>query len=647
MNTFSKKKKYDIEEFREKKKAEKSELKTKIVKKHINIDSRTRVKEPEIVEGKSIKLGKDPITLKDNMMWIVLPKEERGLLNIDDKISLKGLLPKTVKLNTYVNGVHYLKFTNGSSYVEVLKVYPNIVGTVTERDLSRSLVEISGVRGFTNNNYIGTIPINIINGAHRIYLKNEDTGEISSTGFFIKLPMKFSGTVAKIGYNIEIKFMHYGTIPIYEINARYPIDSNHAKGTHTVKEIYGNSVGVDLPYNSFYPTSFGGDTIFISKVDPITSGFPEPNMYQVKLNPSFTNVISASIVSSQFPNTSKVFRDYPEDTRNNRLYWQNADDGEKVYMIEIPSGNYTPDTLKSTIENQVYKVIKGIDDEAYTNRNYINVDIDTDSNVVTFKSFKEANLNAPIISVSPAITDSVTIINMSRKYEITINHKDHRLLEGDVIRISGAINHLGIKANDINGEHTIKSVPDKNRYTIELSNINLEQSRQATGGGNNFVVYAPNMFRLRFDYPDTIGKELGFRLVGDEIAVTKFSSTITNAEFYNMELGIDTKGNRIVPSPNYLRLSGIDYIFMVCKELSSLDNYQNVENVFTKINLNGLPGRMIFDGHIPIKNTFLKPKKSLNTLNIEFRDPDGKLFDFNGIDHSFVLEVEYIVKSVE
>ena len=55
------------------------------------------------------------------------------------------------------------------------------------------------------------------------------------------------------------------------------------------------------------------------------------------------------MVSSEFPNTAKAIRDQPPERANNKIYWNNLNNGDTLYSITVPPGNYTPDELESTM----------------------------------------------------------------------------------------------------------------------------------------------------------------------------------------------------------------------------------------------------------------------------------------------------------
>lgn len=647
---LEKKQEYEIEESRRNKLKNVTDYKTRIKREYINIDSRSREMEPSLKMEDIIELNKNPISFDGDFLWIKVPKDKSSIFNSGDLITLEGI-EKTVKsLKTYISDTDkfFLKFTEGDKYLKIEGINPLFNVVPSRKALKRCTVTISGNSNFSNRNYIGNIPINLIFDTHPIILKHpEDSTETTvdpnnPNGFYIELPREFSGEFNKLGNIITLTFNHYGSIPVSIINAKYPIDSNSAKGNHIIAKKSNNFIGVKLPFKSYYNNiNFGGNNIILSKIETFDPGFPDPNNYQINLGKSYNNVISASIISSNFPNTAKVFKSNPPQRKNNKLYWQNAEDGDTIYEVEIPEGNYTPDSLKNTLEEEINKIDREVINDVYDDKNLFEVNFDLNTNVVKFKSFRKASLRSPIINVSPKITNQTHIFNLSQVYLLTISHPSHELNVGDTILIRNAVSHNGIPFDVINQEHQISEVIDQDKYNIQIKNFNLQTNREETNGGNRFTVLAPSSFRLFFNYSDTMGKELGFRKVGEDIAVSKFSTEVSNFELYQNELEKDSLGNPIDIHPNFLRFSGDDFLFVICKELGNIKNTQNIDNIFDKINLTSLPGRIVFNEHLGFKNTFNKYLNNVNKLTFEFRDPFNNLFDFNGIDHSFVILIEY------
>jgi hypothetical protein len=266
--------------------------------------------------------------------------------------------------------------------------------------------------------------------------------------------------------------------------------------------------------------------------------------------------------------------------------------------------------------------------------------------LVTFKSYTEAILSKPIQSIYPQIPITGEI--MSSSFILTILHENHGLFVGDIIKFSGMISTFGISENNLNGNHVIKSVPTNNTYTIELNDINLNNTRTDTGGGYGVKAYTPNKFRLLFNYPNTMGSRLGFRNVGHHNSITKYNTIIMNSDEYQNEIVkieddikyfYDDSGNCHPLTNNALNLDGCDYILMHIEEFSNGKNIscaKNIETFFAKINLSRK-----YNHHSQLSVTLSEPIE-LSELTVSFYDSDGTLFDFYGAEHSYVIQITYI-----
>jgi hypothetical protein len=80
---------------------------------------------------------------------------------------------------------------------------------------------------------------------------------------------------------------------------------------------------------------------------------------------------------------------------------------------------------------------------------------------------------------------------------------------------------------------------------------------------------------------------------------------------------------------------------MVVREFSNMMNLganDTLKSCFAKINLTGLPGKLVYDTFVAAPVVFYDTL-SLSELNVSFYTPNNQLFDFDGIDHSYVLEI--------
>jgi hypothetical protein len=151
-------------------------------------------------------------------------------------------------------------------------------------------------------------------------------------------------------------------------------------------------------------------------------------------------------------------------------------------------------------------------------------------------------------------------------------------------------------------------------------------------------MYTPNNFRLLFNYSDTIGSLLGFPNVGETYSVTKFDNTITNKDPYEPDISPAMNIDTTTPG-NSMILCGYNYILMTCEELPVIDTIGKIKKAFAKIIFTGIPGKMCFNSFIATPKIFYEPINQLSQLTIAFYSPEGELYDFNGLEHSFTIEI--------
>ena len=167
--------------------------------------------------------------------------------------------------------------------------------------------------------------------------------------------------------------------------------------------------------------------------------------------------------------------------------------------------------------------------------------------------------------------------------------------------------------------------------------------------------------RLLWNFSDTFGQPLGFRNVGSPFSITPLSPILTNNDAYDHEFvttdqnGIkyvyDPSGNPVVLEGDCIDLYGNEYIVMVVEEFSEMYNValtlndkindsNKISKIFAKLNMikkAGHPDRFVFDkfAHTPF---VFSSQFSLDKMTVSFYDKNGILVNFNGIDHSYVIE---------
>jgi hypothetical protein len=631
--------------------------------KYITIDSRSRNKIPKSVTKSPQQLEKNPLYLSEtsddnvNIMTKLCIKHANHGYKVNDMINITGLQNRKVILRTKGSDPPTFNFVTGDKYLRIKyvnatgvdnAVYQG-VGNFAPWDLSDSadlFITISGFKGTSSTDqFIGNIPVNMLNKKHKVYFETE-TEPYNDNIIFIELPTVFNtGTqdqayVFPSSYNVELLYHYISGIPTNLINAEYPIDNTRIQGLHTIDEIISNDIySFKINHRAGNYAQFGGSNIYVSQVIEVIDGNVHPNLYSIPLTNEHTNVIYASLKSSEFPNTERNVKTLPINRKNNAFYWQNVVDGDHVYSVEIDSGNYDATTIAQLLEtliNSTPKINFTNSNTLYTKNNNMKVSIDANTSIVTIKSFREAILIQPFESVSPAISGTPNSLDPTT-VTIQVKHIGHGLSVNDAIIISGAVTHLGISAFALNGEFLIKTIIDANNYTIVLNNLNLETSRVSSKGGNAVKIFVPNIFRLRLDYADSVCSILGFRDVGKSTSITNYVSIITNKDEYEDEIKIDNSGKEKVFSNNLLQLSSEKYFFMVCPQLGNV--FGPIDGIFNKISLDNNFGKIMYNTFAPIPHTYSDPIPQLYKLDFSFRYSDGSLFDFDDIDHSFTIEI--------
>ena len=568
----------------------------------------------------------------------------------------------------------------------------------------------------TTHSMIGNISLNLINNVHRMFLTSADvehdlginadtsivTDELSSQKFYIKLYKKYeprkiefnnplqSGALLVTIYentisDVMITYHHHGGIPIKNINTSYPLGFTSAVGFAYVIGITPYYyITIDLKKTGFLSGTFGGNDVYISLIEDIIIGYPQPNSYIVDLEKEYSNIVMVRMVSSTFPITQKVFMDEMSGTsKNNSFYWQNIDDGDIVYKISIDTGNYTPDELKRAFELAVQQIPRVNDNVLFIQNNVIVLDIDAKTDKVTFSSFNKyqpgyiltyrKQIRLSIINANYVNNNLIDSEDAYYQYprggyyenfqntdlicdaiRIKIYHPNHSMSIKDNVTIKDSLNYGYISEKYLNQTHIITRV-DADYYDILLCNVNTDVKLDIDiVGGEEIKLYTPNLFRIRFDYQYTMGNELGFRDVGQETSITPYQSMITNDVLYEGEDLASVLSNKIqynilnvhtldiATNPtlrNALSLNGPSHIIIKCKELIAITGAGIIKDYFCKINLSGKLNEYVYDSFVNSAIIFNDPIDRITELTINIVMSNGLYYNFNGKDHSFVLEL--------
>lgn len=672
---------------------------------YLHVDSSLRQINPIITQGEFYTLTPNPITstVLNNNIFI---SHQNHSFNIGDKITIDGLAPVNHQLlfdpNIATPLLQFFSFTDQDnaeySYIQVN--YPHGIPVEYSDDsyLTNLYCEI---QGFTNKQtpsntfneqFYGDIPLTFVNKVHNFFLKKtlsspSLTLPYSPNCFYIELPYKYQstpGVPSTATCYINLLFYYINGIPLNQINAKYPTDIYHSSAYQVISQVTSAGYYITLNTMAYSSGTFGGSNVQIGTVADFRGGYIEPNQYTIDLEKTYKNIVKVKLCSTEFPNSEYVIKDYPESSANNKIYWQNYDDGSYTYSISVTPGKYNPSSLTTAITKLFYDTQRQYypnPTQNYTNNNYITMNIDTDSDKTTFSSYRQSILRRAIVSIyyiaadgkfyimppnsindpdSEHIYPVFVLINFPN-HGITLNTTYKNLQTtlpyvpdgsvGDQVLLSNIITYMGITPDKLNGQFEafapsttgdMALINSRDHFMYLLQPFDMGQyptsSRDASSKGGIFNVYVPNKFRMLFDRPDTLGSILGFPNAGESYAVTKFSTTITNKDPYQPDINpiistdTTTAGNAIM-------MSGYNYILMVCDQFPVLDTIGKIKSAFAKINLVGIPGKMVYNTFVSTPKDYYEPIGEVSQLTFSFYTPSGDLYDFNGINHSFTLEI--------
>ena len=485
-----------------------------------------------------------------------------------------------------------------------------------------------------------------------------------------RFPYYFGSNSDEIHKNVIANTLSIGNIPNEYIDADFPLTNDRLNGFHKITyiddnnyKLITNSPIITYFDNNIHNTNNHIDTVTniiylnpnkneiyiknetdetahikfestniilkIQKIEKIQQGFLFPNHYIYQFGRTFENVKEIKLISSEFPNSSQVIHANTPETANNKIYWRLLDDGPFEYVASLDPGNYSANTLKLEIQDKMNKVTRCFNNNIF---NEIIVVINSAKSLIEFRSFEKYTF-----------ANNLSIVNGSNRLEIEydvnqdniLDEKDiHYIDEGDTIIISNADELGGISSNLINKEHIAHKINDFEFYVNLTTNATQTKIK---GGGKKITIRKLIPMQILWNKPNSFGNLLGFNRA-NEVNYTQppFMKVITNYEYnkYN-----DSESN------NLFDISGEKYILMLNQLLTNMDTNSTINNIYAKILLPVRSGSYAFNTFLSESKIFDNPLSKLSELEFKFVNFYNKLFEFNGIDHSFTLQITEQINS--
>jgi hypothetical protein len=373
--------------------------------------------------------------------------------------------------------------------------------------------------------------------------------------------------------------LHIKNIGLNQINANYPISPDRMTGSQIIDSVINENfytfsvssladsstlTNYDTTFYNSTPNNGDGNNIMIIKVINDISGYPNNNNYQVNLQRNFYHVKQINLINTIFPITQKLVNATPVSLQNNLFYWQNLSDGNNIYSVALPTGNYAISDLAAQLTTLINNTVRPninsttLVDDIYTyNTNYAVVNINSIQNTFSIQFFQNIILSNAIFKSKIVYLDGFT--------RILVTYTKHSLIVGNILTFSNVLGTDGIPTNYLNGTFPIEDIIDENTFTIKLDRFNNDTNVTNTNGGTAIKVLVPIQSRLLFNIPNTIGNVLGFNNVGDSNSITSYSYTINNYDLYEIDVQENSIG--IVTQPRVdtrvLNVNPNNYILML------------------------------------------------------------------------------------
>lgn len=600
----------------------------------INIDSSYRNTVPKNILADNAMILNNPfsLTYNSNIVTVTVPNHK---LSVNDQIIIANVLGDIFFLKSF-------EFVTNSNYVKINHPNHGMLPFDKTKIYAPYQIKIDNIV-YNDLTFIQNIPLNMLNDYHTVCFNTDDGDTYNPNYYYINLPSRANATFT-YEINYKVTFFHIYGMPISHINANFPINADSATGYHNIANVIDDNtftIVIDFIANTTI-SNIGGSNVTIDRIIDNIVGYPNNNNYIISLQKTFYNVSKIKLISTEFPNTEKIIKSAPSKKQNNQLFWQIMDDGDYLYNVNLIAGNYDVQGIISEIVREVENTKRSSNITAqntsiyeYSSTLNADVSINTNTNEFTISFFGKITIENPFKISKSEISGSV-------RYTMEIFHPKHLLRVGTQIVIQSAIDIGVVPASVINTIQTISSIIDENNYVVQLQKFNpiATQNTLTNGGGVATQIKYPLQSRFYFDKPGTLGKSLGFRNPGAYNSITSWAYIISNKTPYQNDILVDAIGAPINKEVNnYINLNGDNYILMTNPLFKNTVNVSNVNNIFAKLLLASNPGYILYNQYIQLGEEIVDGIQSLSELEFAYYSPDGILYDFNGLEHSFTLEI--------
>ena len=371
--------------------------------------------------------------------------------------------------------------------------------------------------------------------------------------------------------------------------------------------------------------------------------YPNPASYVYELEEEFIDILSVELLFIQIPNgffniykplmdsikdkNGNVIREFVK-TEGNNLMYISVDD--KEYIAEIPEGNYNKKLLLDTL-NLNYGNLK----------NYISTN-DKKTKVI----FNENPINNNV--------DIISNLNFTFNFNY-INNKCNPNLCSNIDKILGFKPNLHIsKEVNVYFKDNTEAIPILNssndpQYNFQqayhIKNINVESVFIDTD------LFTDSFFIYNNVYVNLMYYDSSNNLNSEIIYILKYSKDFIIFNFYDSNKLITIPPNNIkikninynfITSNNAINIKCLDYFILDIPEFHLIQsNTKPLWNSFSVISSELTDCKTVWSRNLEYAETkyFNPPLPRLSKLNINFKNYENRLFNFNGKDHYIIFKI--------
>ncbi|XWV25231.1 hypothetical protein QJ856_gp0541 [Tupanvirus deep ocean] len=436
--------------------------------------------------------------------------------------------------------------------------------------------------------------------------------------------------------------------PLNDVLFIYFTPGSHIRIQNTFPYAYGNL----YKYVSHHDDLVGGFNTFTAKIDTTTAILFNFNRIK-QIYP-----ISESHNEINSINTNTILTNFDYNYLTKEVYKPNH--GLKIGDIIVTDQFTEPGNISDTY---VYEIDNIIDTERFTIIKYNHGDrykFIYDGIIINFNStndndsqywLDQISANEEIIPLMDPeqtvpgnnLNNTLSFVSINplsiNNNRMIIFHPNHQLNTGDKITITNSRSINQVPEVAINKQHVINRVLNENYYEVALDKYIPTDNEHKNSVPNIVAIKYPDIFQLFFNFQDTLGNLLSFNKVGEDIAITPYKHIIANTDPYTNDYNYDSLGSEYQQRLKKLNMTGYNYFYISCPELATINNTKPVPNVFSIIRWSDNPGSVVIDSFAPTTKYFNNPVASISELHFTMIHPDGRLVEFNGLDHSFTIEI--------